>query len=218
MVNTLRDVNYRQMYFYNDDVTVFPTGWVLALTDGFMFCDAELATCEHYAGGERVLFTDVHHQLIVTEQAIDDEMNRTLWKQNTERLFEADENYFDDVEGIPTSFSPNGHYLMVMAGETGGNPSYPCSVLYDAETRQPLYEVSCARIALWLGDNEFLVMAGDVFHPFRPQQIDHIDAVFDREGIHMEPHWSHLISTSSDGRWYLWDLGGTALVVPVVIF
>lgn len=212
------------------DLLPFGDGWLYGVNGSFAVCTRLLDACQSQPVTGRFLAADDVHQIVITGDA-DDPSLVTTWVRGSSGLFEPDDRAFEAVTGIITGFSPDGRYLSVMQWTSGESPDYPFWTLWDAGQQRALYRVGRVRPFVWLGDTELFVDGdgGVLYSPQSSEPLDALPDIYSIPGIAeatLEATSDKLLpyhevrsvrEASADGRRYLLVLGGTALVIPVVV-
>lgn len=208
-------------------VTEYVSGyWVFGFETAFMVCTRYLESCTDYPLEEHLLQIYPETGTLLTNAPFGEgDYPTRVWHMNDDGVFNVTETLTSD--GIIDGLNPNGDYITVRRMTEGGSPNFPYWSLYTRQPQTLVRQLEAGYRFLWLNDSGYFLVGASLYHISQPNTpIDDIPGLIDigfaasdaemNAKIAFYPENLGYLNPTADGRWFMWNLGGTAFMVPVV--
>ncbi len=221
--------------FYEHDIQLEGLGtlteyvngyWVFGFETAFMVCTRHLETCTDYPLDEHLIGVYPAQAALLTNAPFGEgDYPTRVWQMNAEGVFEVVETLTSN--GIVDGLSPDGTHITVRRMTEGGNPDLPYWSLYTRQPQTLVRELDTIQPPLWLNADGYFLVGSSLFHISQPETpiadiptlIDIDFATSDAEinaKIAFYPENFGYLNPTADGRWFMWNLGGSAFMIPVI--
>lgn len=200
--------------------------WVFGFETAFMVCTRYLETCSDYPLDEHLIQVYPETATLLTNAPFGDgDYPARVWQMDEAGVFEVVETLTS--AGIIDSLSPDGEYITVRRMTEGGSPNHPYWSLYTRQQQTLVRELDTGYRLLWLNADGYFMVGSSLFHISQPETaLDDIPKLIDigfaesdaeiNAKIAFYPENLGYLNPTADGRWFMWNLGGTAFMIPVI--
>lgn len=208
-------------------VTEYVRGyWVFGFETAFMVCTRTLESCTDYPLDEHLIQVYPDTATLLTNAPFGEGDHPTrIWQMNADGVFEVVETLTSD--GIIDGLSPDGTHYTVRRMTEGGSPDLPYWSLYTRQPQTLVRQLDMGYRFLWLNRSGYFLVGSSLYHISQPQTpladipnlLDIGFAETDAEinaKIAFYPENLGYLNPTADGHWFMWNLGGTAFMIPVV--